>query len=112
MKTLKWLKLSFIWQAIYVVFCVASITCFEIYHVNDQRLLFNIGMLLILGWFANPVGIVTPIVGMTNYFIEKKNTENKAIIGWKWIWFIMLFLFDTLLYMLAGARFVNITGGV
>ncbi len=110
MKTQKWLKLSFIWQAIYIVSCVASTACFEIYHVNDQILLFNIGMLLMYGWIINPVGLVTPIVGMTYYLIEKRSTESKAMIGVKWIWFILFFIFDTLLYLFAGVRFVNITG--
>jgi len=46
------------------------------------------------------------------FFSEKGVEENRKIIGNKWIWFILFFVIDILLYLTAGVLTVAFTGGV
>ncbi len=112
MKTMRWLKISVVLQAIFVFFSVASILCFGINHYFDTRILGSIGEILAQFWILNPVAPVTLIVGLILYFAEKRDEENRLKIGRKWLWFIVLFAFDVLLYLTSAVLLVALTGGI
>ena len=112
MKTIKWLKTTIVLQSIFAFFCIASSLCFAINRYFDLRVFFSLGNILIYGWLINPIGLISVVVGFTLFFSEKSNDENRKIIGKKWIWFIVFFIIDILLYLTAGMLLVVFTGGV
>lgn len=67
---------------------------------------------MIYGWIINPIGLISIVVGLILFFSEKDKDENRKIIDKKWIWFIVFFVIDTLLYLTAGILTVAFTGGV
>ena len=111
MKTIKWLKISIILQSIYAFFCVFSTVCFVINRYYGIRKFFDLGILTTPFWIINPIGIVTIVLGLTYYFTERNKEDAKKIIGKKWIWFIVFFIIDTLLYFTCGGLMVVLTGG-
>ncbi len=112
MKTIKWFKTSIVLQSIFAFFCIASSLCFAINRYFDLRFFFSLGNILIYGWIINPIGLVSVIVGLIIFFSEKGVEENCKIIGKKWIWFILFFVIDILLYLTAGVLTVAFTHGV
>ena len=112
MKTIKWLKTTIVLQSIFAFFCIASSLCFAINRYFDLRVFFSLGNILVYGWLINPIGLISVVVGFIFFFSEKSNDENRKIIGKKWIWFIVFFIIDILLYLTAGMLLVVFTGGV
>lgn len=112
MKTIKWLKTTIVLQSIFAFFCIASSLCFAINRYFDLRVFFSLGNILVYGWLINPIGLISVVVGFILFFSEKSNDENRKIIGKKWIWFIVFFIIDILLYLTAGMLLVVFTGGV
>ena len=112
MKTIKWLKTTIVLQSIFAFFCIASSLCFAINRYFDLRVFFSLGNILVYGWLINPIGLISVVVGFILFFSEKSNDENRKIIGTKWIWFIVFFIIDILLYLTAGMLLVVFTGGV
>ena len=49
---------------------------------------------------------------MILFFIDKKDIKNRTVIRKKWIWIILFFIFDIILYLISGVLLVAITGGV
>lgn len=112
MKTIKWLKTSIALQSIFAFFCIASSLCFAINRYFDLSIFFTLGNILIYGWIINPIGLISVVVGLIIFFSEKGVEENHKIIGNKWIWFILFFVIDILLYLTAGVLTGAFTGGV
>ncbi len=112
MKTLKWLKISAVLQAFFVFSCISSTLCFAVNQYFDVDLFFSLGNILLYGWIINPTGLIILIVGLILFFSEKSIQDNLQKIGTKWIWFILSFVFDLLLYLTAGMLTVAFTGGV
>ena len=112
MKTVKLLKISIVLQSIFAFFCVASSLCFGIHRYFDIDLFFSLGTILLYGWIINPIGPLSLILGLIFFFSEKGEDENRKIIEKKWIWFILFFVIDILLYLTAGVLLVHFTGGV
>jgi len=112
MRTIKWLKTSIVLQSIFAFFCIASSVCFAFHRYFDLLVFFTLGNILIYGWIVNPIGLISVIAGLIIFFSEKDVEENRRIIGKKWIWFILLFVIDILLYLTAGVLTVAFTGGV
>ena len=112
MKTMKWLKISVILQVVYVFFCISSISCFAVTRYFDADGFFALGNILIYGWVINPTGFVTLIIGLIFFFAEKGIEDYRKIIGKRWIWFILFFVFDILLYLTSLFLLVFLTGGV
>ena len=67
---------------------------------------------MLFGWIINPIGLITLIVGLILYFSEKSVPDNQIKIGFKWIWFVMFFIIDLLLYLTSAVLSVVFTGGV
>ncbi len=111
MKTIKWLKISIILQSIYAFFCIFSTICFTINRYLGIYKFFSLGMISTYGWIINPTGILTIVLGLSFYFFEKNKEDAKKVIGKKWVWFIVLFVIDTLLYITCGGLMVVLTGG-
>lgn len=112
MKTIKWLKTSIVLQSIFAFFCITSSLCFTINRYFDLRIFFTLGNISVYGWLINPIGLISVVVGFILFFSEKSNDENRKIIGTKWIWFVVFFIIDILLYLTAGMLLVVFTGGV
>lgn len=111
-RTIKWLKISIILQVIFALFCISSLVCILVYKYSHTDIFLSLCILSMYGWIINPTGLITIIIGLTFFFIDKKDKESRITIGKKWIWFILFFVFDTLLYLVSIGEFVAITGGV
>ena len=112
MKTIKLLKISVVFQMFFVFSCIFPIVCFAINRYFGIHALVGIGEILSLCLVFNPTGLLTLVIGMSLYLYEKENQDFKKIIGRKWIWFILFFVMDTLLYLASGGMIVLLTGGV
>ena len=112
MKTIKWLKISAILHVFYCFFCISSLLCYAINRYLDIHIFFYLGNILLFGWIINPIGLITLIVGLILYFSEKSVPDNQIKIGFKWIWFVMFFIIDLLLYLTSAVLTVVFTGGV
>lgn len=112
MKTIKWLKISAVLQAVFAFFCFSSIACFALNRYLDIPALFSIGNLLVFGWILNPIGWVTLILGLVFYLLERRIPENRQRLGHKWIWFVVGFVVTTMLYLTTAVLTVTLTGGV
>ncbi len=117
MKTLKALKITSVLQIIFCLFCVASTVCFAISnyainHDSDWRTPFSIANILIYGWVANPVAPISFIICLVLFLVERKQPENRQLIGRKWIWIFIWPAITTLFYVAALMLSVALTGGV
>ena len=117
MKTLSFLKRSAILQAFFCAVCAVSLLLAYSEHAN-----WTIGKsmhLSVLGIFVffvlclfNPVGPVCLILGLVKSNRERQDDEARRLIGNKWIWFVVMFLITTFVYVLSMILLVQITGGV
>ncbi len=105
MKTIKFLKLAIWMQIVFYVICATSILCFYFDHNS-------IGIILSYFWIINPIGPVCCAVGLIKSISERKDIQSRKIIGNKWIWFIILFVITTCVYLISGGLMVIFTGGV
>lgn len=112
MNTLKRLKRLTIFQILYCSFCVLSCIFFWIYESTENDRLLSLGILSMYGWCVNPIGPITLIGGLRTYWKERKNEEDRNLIGIKWIWFLIWPVIDTVLYVVSAGMMVGITGGV
>ena len=117
MKTLKALKITSILNGIFCLLCIASTVCCAITnyasrHGLDWRTPFHIANNLILGWIANPIAPISFIICLLMFLRERNQTEQKQLIGKKWIWIFIWPIITTILYLTAGALTVAFTGGV
>ena len=117
MKTIKALKITSVLQIIFCIFCIASTVCFAISHYqciagDNWRTSFDIANILIYGWVVNPVAPVSFIICLVLFLAERKQPENRQLIGRKWIWIFIWPAITTLFYFAAGILAVVFTGGV
>ena len=112
MKTLKALKAVAIWNCIFCFSCVASTVFLAIHHYFHLDSYLHIGVLFVYGWMVNPFAIISCFRGLKIYLTERTILECKHLIGKKWIWFVVLPIVTTVLWLLVGGLFVEFTGGV
>lgn len=118
MKTLKALKITSALQIIFCVFCIASTVCFGISRYQfltdsaSWRSTFDIANILIYGWVANPVAPISFVVCFVLFLIERKQPENRQVIGKKWIWIFVWPVVTVFFYFVALMLSVAFTGGV
>ena len=112
MKTLKALKITSILNSIFCIFCVASTVCFAFAEYFSFEIFFAIGMILLLGWMINPVGIISFQICITVFIEERKQSQAKKLIGKKWIWIFIWPIITTVFWVIGGLLFVKFTGGV
>lgn len=117
MKTLRALRITSILNSIFCLFCVASTVCFAISnyaitHNSDWVTPFEIANILIYGWVANPVALISFIICIIFFLIERKQPENKQLIKKKWIWIFVWPIITTFFYFAALMLTVAFTGGV
>ena len=112
MKTLKALKITSVLNGIFCFFCIASTVCFAINRYFDLRTFFDTANILVYGWIINPVGIISFVVCLVLFLVERKQPENRQLIGRKWIWIFIWPIVTTVLYLAAAVLTVAFTGGV
>lgn len=112
MKTLKVLRITSILNGIFCFFCIASTVCFAINRYFDLRVFFDIANILVYCWIINPVGMISFVICLVLFLVERKDPEAKQAMEKKWIWIIIWPVITTVLYLTAGALTVAFTGGV
>jgi len=112
MKTLKALKITSILQIIYCVYCFVPIICLLIGGGSPVSLLTDISILLFYFVVINPIAIICFIICLSYFLSERKNPEQRQLIGKKWIWIFIWPIIATILYITSGGLFAHLTGGV
>ena len=112
MKTLKALKITSILNGIFCLFCIASTVCFAINRYYDIRSFFDAANILIYGWLVNPVAPISFIICIILFLIERKQPENRQLMGKKWVWIFAWPVITFLFYFTAMILTVAFTGGV
>ena len=112
MKTLRNLKIAFVFNGIFCLSCILSTTCFAVARYFDSRLFFDIGNIFIYGWIINPIGIISFLFCLVPFLRERKAPEDRQAMGKKWIWIFLWPIITTLMYFAAGMLTVAFTGGV
>ncbi len=113
MKTLKALKITSILNSIFCLCCMMSLTCLAINRHCELGTFENIiGGIPLLCWIINPVGIVSFIICLFLFLIERKNEESRQLLGKKWIWIFIWLAITTVFYFVSIFLLVGITGGV
>ena len=112
MKTLKALTISSTVHIAFCLCCIASTVCFALDNLLETDILFGIGMILFLCWIINPVGIVSFIINLTMFLIERKQPEHRSLISKKWVWIFIWPVVTTVLWLTSAVLFVKFTGGV
>ena len=112
MKTLKALKIISILNGIFCFCCIASTGCMAINRFFDINIFFRIGDFLVITWIVNPIGIISFVICLTTFIVERASPEARQVIGKKWIWIFIWPVVTTVIYILSGVLFVAFTGGV
>ena len=116
MKTLKALKITSILNGIFCLCCIISLTCLAINRYCAlgaiENIISVIGGIPLLCWIINPVGIISFIVCLILFLVERKKQEAKQVLGKKWIWIFIWPAITTVLYFISICLLVEITGGV
>ena len=116
MKTIKALKITYVLNGIFCFCCIISITCLAINRYCAlgafENIIAIIGEIPLLCWIINPVGIVSFVVCLVLFLIERKNYEARQVMGKKWIWIFIWPVITTFLYFVSALLLVEITGGV
>ena len=117
MKTLKALKITSILNGIFCLFCIASIVCHKIADYqfiagDNWRTSFDIANMLMYGWIVNPIAPISFTICFILFLVERKQPENRQLIGKKWVWIFAWPVITTIFYFTALMLFIAITGGV
>ena len=118
LKTLRALKITAVLQIIFCVLCIVSAVCFGIAHYqfltdsDSWRSTFDIANILIYGWVVNPIAPISFVVCFVLFLIERKQPENRQVIGKKWIWIFVWPVITTIFYFAALLLAIAFTGGV
>ena len=113
MKTLKALKITSILQMIFCLLCIASTICFALAHYSAEwRTPFRIANILVYGWLINPVAPISFVICLLLFLVERRQEENRQLIGRKWIWIIAWPIITTLFYFSTLILTIAFTGGV
>ena len=116
MKTLKALKITSILNGIFCLCCILFLACLAINRYcalgEIENVISTINRIFLWGWIINPIGIVSFIVCLTLFVVERRDQVAKQVIGLKWIWIFIWPIITTVLYFLSIGLMVDITGGV
>lgn len=116
MKTLKALKITSVLNGIFCLCCIISLSCLAINRYFDLGAFENtiaiICRIPLLCWLINPIGILSFIVCVVLFLIERKNPEARQEIGKKWIWIFIWPVITTFFYFNSIGLLVDITSGV
>lgn len=112
MKTLRALRRLNLWGCIFCFFCVLSMGCLAIFSVSGSGAMFGIGSLAVYGWMVNPFPILSCVRCLKAYLKDRKDPEEKRLIGRKWIRILLWPAITTVFWLLCGILFVAFTGGV
>lgn len=103
MKTLRVLKITSIIQAIFCFFCLAVIGCLFLGASLDHSILISIACLLLFGT-VNFSMYIPPVCFFINliYFLgDRKNPEQRKLIGKKWIWIFVWLIVGTACFVIS-----------
>ena len=112
MKTLKALKITSIFQAIYCLYCFVP-TFFLVLGDNTGVFTYtSIGILLFGFTVINPTVVASFCVNFSLFFAERRDLKQKKIIGIKWVWIFVWPVITTICFIITGLLFIKYTGGV
>ena len=112
MKTLKALKITSVFQAIYCLFCFVPIIFLAIGDNTGVFSYTDIGIFLFGLNVINPTVLVSFLINTSKFSAEKRTPEQKKIIGFKWIGIFVWPVVTTIFFTISGLLFIKYTGGV
>ena len=98
---------------LHLFFIITAVCSLIIYCTPLVRFVMNLGTTLMLISAFNPIGLVSLVIALNNFFKYLKKRENrtperKKIIIFHFSWFLI----DTLLYFSYPGILISFTGGV
>lgn len=112
MKTLKSLKYTSIFQIIYCLYCLIPIFFIVLGKSSGIFTYTEIGTFLFCFVVINPTAIISFIINMSCFLAELKDSDQKKIIGLKWVWIFIWPIITTVFFITSGTIFTLLTGGV
>ena len=110
MKTQKWLKRTKVSFLVFI--CCCLLMCFYLLyykHTKDNRLALA-GMIGMCGWLLNPTPLIFSVVGFLRYLAERRNAESCALVGNRWLYFLVTILGYIAIWYWTCCHFVWLTG--
>ena len=114
-KTFRFIKWTKRLALIYFFICIFSLIAVyssSLPIFEDNIIYFRRVASTILLWGINPMVFIVSLVGMIQYFIERKNAEKRKIIGKRWLWFIFCDIATFWAWFISLLFWVGFTGGV
>ncbi len=113
MKTLKALKITGIIQGVYLSYCFITFIMIILGDMLNSPVLLQLGTKLIFPFFATieMFACFIPICFFINlgfYLDDRKNAEQKALIGKKWVWIIVSPCLALILFALTTLPFLRV----
>lgn len=112
MKTVKALKITSILNGIFCFCCIMFVACLNINQHYGIGIIQTIGVIVAFGWLLNPTPVVTFVINLVFFLVERHSSEARQRIGKKWIWVFIWPVITALFYFIAMGFLVEITGGV
>lgn len=114
LKTLKYLKRTKYVTLLYLFFCLFSLVAVyssEFQMLNSIRY-FKFAAATLLLWATNPMVFIVSLLGFKAYFVERKDTEKRNMIGKKWILFFLWNIVVVVAWYISLFFWIYFTGGV
>ena len=112
METQKWLKRTKISFLVFLGCCLLLCVYLFYYEYTQDNRLWLFGLIGMCGWMFNPVPLIFSTVGFLRYRAERKNSEFRALVGKRWLYFPMTILGYAAVWYWTCFCFVRLTGGV
>lgn len=111
-RTTKWFKITLILHFILIFFSISSLASLIIGNYSQIDMFWSLGNVLVWGWLFNPTALIAAVIGLFLSFFDKGYLESRKLVDRKSICYLLLLIFDVLLYFVFGFLLVLITGGV
>ena len=83
----------------------------QLLNIGENDLFFGIGLYGMLLWAVNPFPLFCALKGILQFRSERKNEEDRIIIGRSWLLFPAIISGSNLLYCISGIIMVALTDG-
>ena len=111
MATLKIHKKAQFHFLVFACACLFSNLGFFLNHIMPRNLYFGIGLYSMLLWAINPLPLIYSVKGLLHYFKDRKDQDNRTIVGRNWLALPAIILGSVILYFFSAGIMVTLTGG-
>jgi hypothetical protein len=96
---------------IFTCACIISNIGFFLNYIMPKDIFFGIGLYSMLLWAINPLPLIYSVKGLLHYYKDRKDEDNRTIIGRKWMLLPAILIVSIALYCISACVMVSLTGG-